>query len=134
VNLILISKTKTDVVHRSTVWRWQERLRLQHSLEPDPHNSGQPKTISNISSLLLVWYVESGPSATLQEMASFLELVNGELFEFHVISRELKVLGFTRKKIWGVSAKRNPRTRTEYWIQGPHALIGWKGNNVLPLR
>jgi len=102
-------------VSRRTVQRYRRLLRTTHSLSPHPPAGGRHRLFSPFISYLVLWFTLVFPDAFLDEIAEFVEHA-GTLPHTSIsrsqISRELKFLGFTRKKL----SKRNANARfLEQW-------------------
>ena len=60
------------------------------------------------------------PQASLSECRLALEIERGKLVSTSTISRELKRLGMTRKKLQRFSCRRNEDSRVCWWTRPPH--------------
>ena len=60
------------------------------------------------------------PQASLEECQLALELERGKAISISTVSRELKRLGMTRKKMQRFSCRRDENARVRWWTHPPH--------------
>lgn len=102
--------TKTEVartfgVSRSSVKRYAKLAEEGHPLTPKKRPGSKPK-IDERARKLLEQDVEKRPAATLSERSEFLDGVAGVSVSDSTVSRMLRRLGWSRKKITGSERTR----------------------------
>ena len=85
-------------VGRATVDRMLRLARETGSVEPRPHGGGAVRRTSPQEQDLIVELVQARPDATLEELCDALEMRTGLRISRSTMSRELRLLGLTRKK------------------------------------
>ena len=60
------------------------------------------------------------PQASLAECQLALEIERGKTVSISTVSREIKRLGMTRKKLQRFSSRRDEDSRVRWWTQPPH--------------
>ena len=85
-------------VGRATVDRVLRLARETGSVEPRPHGGGAVRRTTQQEQDLIVELVRARPDATLEELCVALELRAGLRISRSTMSRELRLLGLTRKK------------------------------------
>jgi len=86
------------VIGRASVDRILRRARETGSVEPAPHGGGPARRITQEVEKVLVELVQTRPDATLEELCSALATRAGVAVSRATMCRELRRLGFTRKK------------------------------------
>ena len=98
-------------VGRATVDRVLRLARETGSVEPKPHGGGVARRIAAREEDLLVELVRARPDATLAELCIALQVRAGVQISRSTMSRELQLLGFTRKKNrWSLESNVRPRS------------------------
>lgn len=100
-----VEVAKTFGVGVSSVKRYVATAREGRSLAPKRHPGSRPKIDENVRKLLEL-DLEERPAATLYERRAFLELTAGVRVSESTISRMLRRLGWSRKKIAGSTRAR----------------------------
>ena len=85
-------------VGRATVDRMLRLARETGSVEPRSHGGGAVRRTSQQEQDLIVALVQARPDATLEELCVALEMRVGLRISRSTMSRELRLLGLTRKK------------------------------------
>jgi transposase len=85
-------------VGRATVDRVLRLARETGSVEPRPHGGGAVRRTNQREQDLIVELVQARPDATLEELCVALEMRAGLQISRSTMSRELRLLGLTRKK------------------------------------
>jgi transposase len=96
-----VEVAKTFGVGLSTVKRYAATARQGRPLAPKKHPGSKPKIDEGARRLLEVCLQERRPAATLPERREFLRRTCGVSVSDSTVSRMLKRLGWTRKKIGG---------------------------------
>src|SRR5918995_1028413 len=101
--MLKIEAARTFGVGIPSVKRYVAAAREGRSLAPKKRPGSKPKLDEGARKLLEA-DLEEPPAATLPQRREFLRLVRGMEVSDFTVSRVLKRLGWTRKKISGVSA------------------------------
>lgn len=114
-------------VSQRTVQRYRRSLRTAHTVAPRAHSGGRPRVMSTFLSYLVLWFTLCFPDALLDEIAEFVARGGGFArgsYSVSQVSRELKFLGFTRKKL----SKRSQNARfLEQWNWWNNPPVGGPG-------
>ena len=98
-------------VGRATVDRMLRLARETGSVEPAPHAGGTPRRVSAAEQKVLEELVRTRPDATLVELCLALAVRAGVEISRATMSRELRLLGLTRKKNrWWPGSNAPPRS------------------------
>ena len=93
-------------VHRTTIWRLQQRYRATQSVESNSHNSGRRSELDDTGLEQLRALVESRSDITLEEIREEMGL---RMKKSQISDILRKKLGFRFKKRWYMPASRNER-------------------------
>lgn len=93
----------------ATVKRWVNRCRKTGSLAPKPHGGGPEPLVDEQGLSLLCDLIADKPDATRAEIARAYGLVTGIELSVATVGRELRRLGFSRKKRLSMPPSEKPR-------------------------
>jgi hypothetical protein len=121
-----------------TLSRWRRQLQLTGNLAPGGFSPGRPRKLSLLHTILLGLFklifpgshflriglflkyliVIAFSDALLTQCISFLNYFGAQLQpqQTSLISRNLKMLGFTKKKLCHINVRRNEEQRKMWWI------------------
>jgi len=101
-----------------TLSRWRRQLQLTGNLAPGGFSPGRPRKLSLLHTILLGLFKLIFPDALLTQCISFLNYFGAQLQpqQTSLISRNLKMLGFTKKKLCHINVRRNEEQRKMWWI------------------
>jgi hypothetical protein len=109
------------VPSKSSVQRWNRRVAARGN--PDRLGAkgfrGKFK-LSRRGAFTIWWYKHTRPGALFVEVRRFLAIATGESLTPSQCSRELKRLGFTRKKLQRQSKNRCEASRVRWWTNDPN--------------
>jgi hypothetical protein len=111
-----------------TIRRWtRQRQQLGH-VNQLPHGGGRKLKLSRAGAAWLWWAVMVDASSTFLERRAFIWAVCHEILRPSQCSKELKRLGFSRKRLEYWSRRRNEASRVMFWTHTPHhPAIGMRG-------
>ena len=112
-------RANLEHVHRSTVYRWDAALRSEERAGPLPHGGGRQRKLSEEGAYCLAWLKLVFPQARLDECVEFVGVVTGEETTQPQVSRELRVMGFSRKVVHYKSCHRDEDRRVQWWTNAP---------------
>ena len=117
-------------VSKSLVYRYRKHWEEWGEVSLPPFSQGGRRRALDLAvSMALLDYLEEKPTAYLDEMRFFLFDAFDVLVDESTISRELKRLGFSRKKCRRVAAQRCQDLR-DHWMQ---RLVEWRGDQLIYL-
>jgi transposase len=102
--------------------RWQQRIRERGNPDRLGAKGKRGKFKLSRRGAFIIWYFKHiKPAALFIEVRRFLQTCTGEPLNATQLSRELKRLGFTRKKLQRQSKNRCEASRVHWWTHGPDA-------------
>ena len=102
--------------------RWRERIRTHGHPDRLGAKGRRGKfLLSRRGAFLIWWYKHLRPGALFIEVRQFLDTCTSEALSASQCSRELKRLGFTRKKLERQSKNRCEASRVRWWTCAPTA-------------
>ena len=103
----LQSVVDTMVPSARTLRRWKKQVReLGHANRRGVRGHRQRK-LSRAGAFVIWWFKHCRPGATYHEVRRFVRVATGELISAPQLSRELRRLGFSRKKLQRMSQNRD---------------------------
>jgi transposase len=102
-------------ISQATVYRWLKRQKIKDSLEPGPFSRRRPRKLTRKHIFLLAFFKTLFPDALFSQCAKFIRHFDPALhITSYDISRALKRINFTKKKLSRINIKRNSVQR-ERW-------------------
>ena len=112
-----------------TLRRWQARVRREGHCDRRGRGGGRRLKLSCMGAYLIFWWKQLFPEATFIKVACVVKAGTGETLRQSQYSKELKRLGFTRKRLAHLSRRRCEADRVRWWTQRPDpaALVDERG-------
>ena len=117
------SRADLLVCSARTLRRWRAQVQRLGHADRRGVNGGRPLKLSCKAAYVLYWYKTVRADATYRQCRRMVQFLCNEDLRPNQCSRELRRLGFTRKKLAHLSRRRDEAQRVSWWISPPMPAV-----------